>query len=157
MVGHSGSGKTLVVTRAVRTLRSRGLTVAVVKHSHHDPDLRGKDSDRFYRAGADLVLFASRSSFLRIRSPVDALVRVLPVDVVLVEGFHRRTFGGLRLHVDRPGEVAHRVREAVGFAPRRPHRVSLMVNGRRVGADALWRLVANVMASRGTRAVGLES
>jgi molybdopterin-guanine dinucleotide biosynthesis protein MobB len=153
VVGHSGSGKTLVVERCVRRLVARGLTVGVVKHSHHSPDLRGKDSARFSVAGAHVVLFSGPVSFLTFHGASEELVRALPVDVALVEGFSRRSFGSRRFTIRSPAEVARLVNRIVRVAPRPPKPSTIILDGRRKGADPLWRLVANVMALRGVREV----
>src|SRR3990172_9013237 len=57
--GYSGSGKTTVIERALAELKKDGLFVGILKHtSHHilDLDRAEKDTDRFYRAGASVVI-----------------------------------------------------------------------------------------------------
>ncbi len=56
--GHSGAGKTTLIEAMLPELMRRGLRVAVVKHDCRNPvvDCPGKDSDRLYRAGADVFL-----------------------------------------------------------------------------------------------------
>ncbi len=153
VVGDSGSGKTLVVEQAVRRLTRRRLRVAVVKHSHHPPDLRGKDTSRARAAGAVLVLFASRPSFALFRSlPID-LLRALPVDVVLVEGYSRRNFGGPRVRIDRPDQARSVVRLILNAAPRTRCRRILRLDGRPVRAEGIWGLVAGVMDVRGVQVI----
>jgi len=149
VVGDSGSGKTLVVERSVRRLRARGLSVAVVKHSHHSPDLRGKDSDRFTRAGARVVLFAGPASFVTFRGNPQLLVGTLPVDVVLVEGYSRRSFGPLRFRIRRSSEVPRLVARILQVSPRAPRSTTLVLDGRRKRTDLWWRFVANLMEARG--------
>jgi molybdopterin-guanine dinucleotide biosynthesis adapter protein len=157
VLGDSGSGKTLVVARCVRRLVSRGYSVAVVKHSHHTPDLRGKDSARFSAAGARLVLFAGPTSFLTFRGVTVELIRSLPVDVVLVEGYSRRSFGPLRFSIRAPSEAPGLVRRILERVPERRDRPrALLVDGRRTRSDPVWRFVANVMAHRGVRELRSE-
>jgi molybdopterin-guanine dinucleotide biosynthesis adapter protein len=93
LVGTHRSGKTLTLTTVVRALRRSGRTVAVLKHSHHRMDLPGTDTDRYVRSGAHAVVFASHRTVAFL--PGDALLfaRRLPVDVLLVEGYHRRRLG----------------------------------------------------------------
>jgi hypothetical protein len=69
--GYSGSGKTTLIESLVPVFRSRGLRVAVVKHDAHTPtvDAPGKDSDRFFRAGADVVLRSPDETFIRRHGP----------------------------------------------------------------------------------------
>jgi molybdopterin-guanine dinucleotide biosynthesis adapter protein len=153
VVGESGSGKTLVVERCVRRLLRRRLTVAVVKHSHHAPDLPGKDTSRFARAGAQLVLFSGTASFLTFRWATPDLIRSLPADVVLIEGYSRRRFGPLRYTVGSPRQASEIVERVVRAAPRRPRSATIRLDGRTKRADPLWRLVGNVMAVRGVREI----
>lgn len=141
------------MTRTAELLVRRGWRVAVVKHSHHPPDLRGKDSDRFARAGAQIVVFAGRGSFVRFRGPVGPLLPVLPADAVLVEGFSRRKIGDARFRVARPEDAAEIVGRILKSLPPRPPRSILWIDGRRAELDPLWRLVANLMEVRKVRRV----
>jgi len=92
--GFSGSGKTTLIEQLVGRFRAQGLTVAVAKHDAHgiDVDRPGKDSDRFYRAGADVLLSAPDEEVFRThRRDRDAIAPQLlelasRCDVVLVEG-----------------------------------------------------------------------
>ncbi len=91
--GYSGSGKTTLIEAVVPGLVADGLRVAVVKHDTHglQIDRPGKDSDRLYRAGADVHLEGPGESLVRAHDPSDDLVPVLAdlcrrYDLVLVEG-----------------------------------------------------------------------
>jgi molybdopterin-guanine dinucleotide biosynthesis protein MobB len=57
--GCSGAGKTTLIEALIPLLLSQGLQVAVVKDGAHNVriDKPGKDSDRFFQAGADVSLF----------------------------------------------------------------------------------------------------
>ena len=93
--GWSGSGKTTLIERIVPLLRARGLKIAVAKHDAHgiELDRPGKDSDRFFQAGADVHLRGPGQEFLRKHpgSPgnltlvLESLCR--EYDLVLVEGY----------------------------------------------------------------------
>ncbi len=65
--GFSGSGKTTLLEAAIPRLVERGLAVAVVKHDAHgfEVDRPGKDSDRFFRAGATVMLSGEQQQFER--------------------------------------------------------------------------------------------
>jgi len=96
--GWSGSGKTTLLEAVIPELVRRGLAVAVVKHDAHGVslDTPGKDSDRLFRAGADICLRGPDEVAWRLRpastttldTVVDALLR--DHDLVLVEG-HKQT------------------------------------------------------------------
>ena len=94
--GWSGSGKTTLIEAVLPGLRAGGLSVAVVKHDAHgiDVDRPGKDSDRFFRAGADVLLQGPGEAFFRIHGEgglSGALEPLVPrYDLVLVEG-HKGT------------------------------------------------------------------
>jgi len=89
--GRSGAGKTTLIEALIPRLRSSGLQVAAVKDGAHRvrADAPGKDSDRFFRAGADVALFGEQH-FFRSRQPgeLTAFLAALSsaYDAVLVEG-----------------------------------------------------------------------
>ncbi|MCF0120259.1 MAG: cyclic pyranopterin monophosphate synthase MoaC [Oscillospiraceae bacterium] len=90
---YSGTGKTTVLEKLVRVLKSRGLRVAVIKHDGHsfEIDHEGKDSYRFAHAGADITMISSREKTAYIEQrelSLDTLINtVRDVDVILVEGY----------------------------------------------------------------------
>lgn len=98
--GHSGAGKTTLIERLVPELRAWGWRVAVVKRTRHEVvvDVAGKDSDRFFRAGASVCLQAHGETFTRVVAPAlegETWPRALGQlaashDFVLVEG-HKET------------------------------------------------------------------
>jgi molybdopterin-guanine dinucleotide biosynthesis protein MobB len=96
--GWSGSGKTTLIEGIVPRLCAQGLSVAVVKHDVHgiDLDRPGKDSDRLFRAGADVLLQGPGEELFRVHNVAgDGLTHVLlslsrRYDLVLVEG-HKDT------------------------------------------------------------------
>jgi len=63
IVGKSDSGKTTLLEKVVRELRSRGWRVATVKHDAHsfEIDHEGKDSWRHKQAGACMTIISSPS------------------------------------------------------------------------------------------------
>lgn len=124
--GWSGSGKTTLIERLLPLARARGLSVSLIKHTHHgfDIDKPGKDSFRFREAGAHEVLLAGAQRWAlmhELRDEVepsleDHLRRLAPVDLVLVEGFksaglpkievHRPALGKPFIHDAFPGVLA---------------------------------------------------
>ncbi|NVJ03432.1 molybdopterin-guanine dinucleotide biosynthesis protein B, partial [Myxococcus sp. AM009] len=96
VVGWSGAGKTTLLTRLVPELATRGLRVAVVKHSSdaHPLHRPGSDTARYHDAGAVLSGFATPAGvqLTTATAPSDALPALLErsagaVDLVLVEGW----------------------------------------------------------------------
>ena len=97
--GWSGSGKTTLIELLVPRLTATGLRVSLVKHAHHDFDVDqpGKDSYRHRMAGCAEVLVTSAVRFALIHelrgapelTLADAIARLSPCDLVLVEGWKR--------------------------------------------------------------------
>ncbi len=95
--GWSGSGKTTLIEQLIPRLVARGLRVSLVKHAHHtfDIDHPGKDSYRHRHAGCAEVLITSNARWALIHElrgahelkVDDALARLSPCDLALVEGF----------------------------------------------------------------------
>ncbi len=95
--GWSGSGKTTLIEQVIPRLSALGLAVSLLKHAHHsfDVDQPGKDSFRHRVAGCREVLVSSATRWalmheLRGAAEMtieDALARLSPCDLALVEGF----------------------------------------------------------------------
>jgi molybdopterin-guanine dinucleotide biosynthesis protein B len=110
IAGSSGSGKTTLITAMLPWFRSHGLSVNVVKHSHHPLELEPptKDSARFRAAGANEVMVASPYRYAIVRelhgeqepTLAEQLARLKPADLTLVEGFRGDAIP--RIEVFRP-------------------------------------------------------
>lgn len=94
--GYSNSGKTTLIEKIIRNLKSRGLRVAIIKHHAHEElevDREGKDSWKFTRAGADISIVSSpgKTAYIEQRSlEFQQLVSMVhDVDLILVEGFKK--------------------------------------------------------------------
>jgi molybdopterin-guanine dinucleotide biosynthesis protein MobB len=96
--GYSGAGKTTLILELVRRLNSHHLRTVVIKHDTHGlaVDHPGKDTHRFFTAGADVIASDHAQSFCR-RHDGDGcgLATLIPdlardYDVILVEG-HKTT------------------------------------------------------------------
>lgn len=95
IAGWSGSGKTTLLVRLVPALIRRGIQVATVKHTHHNPAIGDDDSRALFAAGATEVLAASDRRFSLIHALPDGPEPTLEqmaaciggVDLLLVEGF----------------------------------------------------------------------
>jgi molybdopterin-guanine dinucleotide biosynthesis protein B len=100
VTGWKNSGKTTLVEALVRELTGRGWRIATVKHAHHDFDIdkEGTDSYRHRKAGAKEVAVVSGRRWVLMHELLgeeeeptleDALSRLSPADLVLVEGYKR--------------------------------------------------------------------
>lgn len=106
----SGTGKTTLLLKLIPGLKTRGLTIGVVKHAHHSfaIDRPGKDSFELRRAGAAKTLIASRHHWaLMVETPgqeepdLDQMLDHLPqgkLDLVLVEGFKHEPIPKIELY-----------------------------------------------------------
>ena len=113
--GWSGSGKTTLIEQLIPRLVSRGLRVSLIKHAHHnfDVDQPGKDSFRHRYAGCSEVLITSAARWAlmhelrgaeELRLP-DALARLSPCDLALVEGYKRFAIPKLEVYRAEVGEA----------------------------------------------------
>lgn len=96
--GYSRSGKTTLIEALIPLLRERGLKVGVIKQDAHglEIDREGKDTDRIFKAGADVIIRDRTQYFFRVHRrgdlPLSDLLRLIGphYDLVLVEG-HKAT------------------------------------------------------------------
>ncbi len=95
IVGWSGSGKTLLITRLIEIFKAKQRRVIAVKSTHAGYSLQpeGKDTARFLAAGADEAYLMAAGELLRmtrLAAPGDLLAelqgRLRPDDIVLLEG-----------------------------------------------------------------------
>jgi molybdopterin-guanine dinucleotide biosynthesis protein MobB len=98
VIGWKNAGKTSLMERLVSDFVARGLRVSTIKHVHHEVDLDapGKDTHRHRMAGAHEVILASAQRFAlmgehKAAEPplADMILRLAPVDLVLIEGYKR--------------------------------------------------------------------
>lgn len=107
IAGRSGMGKTTLLERLVPELRTRGLVVSLIKHSHKaiEIDRPGKDSYRLREAGCQEVLLLGDGRWALMHElrgdpepPLDYLLsRLQHCDIVLVEGFKSGDFPKLEV------------------------------------------------------------
>lgn len=91
--GYSGSGKTTLLEKLIPLLREKGIRTAVIKHDAHGLTFgdEGKDSRRFYHAGADISLVTGPAQtavfYHRPLSLEEAVAGIRDVDLILIEGY----------------------------------------------------------------------
>jgi molybdopterin-guanine dinucleotide biosynthesis protein MobB len=115
VTGWKNAGKTGLMERLVAEITGRGFSVSTVKHAHHtfEVDHPGKDSHRHRVAGAREVLLASRNRVALMHELRDEeepklealLVRLSPVDLVLIEGYKRDVHPKIEAHRAETGNA----------------------------------------------------
>lgn len=107
IAGYSGAGKTSLIERLIPLFIARGLTVSLIKHTHHDFDIDrpGKDSYRHRQAGAMEVMLVSDARWVLMHEArgrqsdlEQQLQRLSPCDLVLVEGYKETPIPKLEVH-----------------------------------------------------------
>ncbi|MDR2172903.1 MAG: molybdopterin-guanine dinucleotide biosynthesis protein B [Burkholderiales bacterium] len=106
--GWSGSGKTTLIEKIVPLLVVRGMKVSLIKHAHHgfDLDRPGKDSHRHREAGCSEVLILAKERWALMHESRgapeltldEALARMAPCDLVLIEGYKAYSVPKLEVH-----------------------------------------------------------
>ncbi|MBI5076043.1 MAG: molybdopterin-guanine dinucleotide biosynthesis protein B [Nitrospirae bacterium] len=116
IAGYSGSGKTTLIRKLLPALRKQGLSIGILKHIHHKLkiDMRGKDTDLLYRAGADFVsAHDDVQGFARYRSGAMSLAERIArfpsgLDLILVEGHKDVNVPGIWLQTNTSGGSGRR-------------------------------------------------
>jgi molybdopterin-guanine dinucleotide biosynthesis protein MobB len=145
--GWSGSGKTTLLEAVLPRFVAVGLRVAALKHDAHgvEVDREGKDSDRLFRAGANVLLRSPGEAFARWHGldPTAALdLLAAEHDLVLLEG-----------HKDTPFPKVWLATEADPDAPAGLDDVRAVLPWGGARADALERLTTEfVREHHATRA-----
>lgn len=109
--GYSGSGKTTLIEALIPRLLERGLKVGVIKQDAHglQLDREGKDTDRIFKAGADVLIRDREQVFARLHEPAGADMHAVIAragshyDLILVEG-HKSTLLPGKLWLGKPGD-----------------------------------------------------
>ena len=100
VVGSKKAGKTWTIEYLISTLSSMGFKIGAVKHIHEEGitiDTAGKDTWRFARAGASVILSASPDEVALIKrskryyNNLDSILECFrgeDLDFIFIEGFH---------------------------------------------------------------------
>ena len=100
IVGKSDTGKTTLLEKVVRELKSRGHTIATIKHDAHsfEIDYPGKDSWRHKQAGAALTIISSSTKLAVVadanhdQSLTEIREKYIQgVDLIITEGYKRES------------------------------------------------------------------
>lgn len=111
IVGKQKSGKTSLIERLIASLKHYG-TVGCIKHAQ-ELELAmpiARDTDRFFNAGADVVVGVSGERSIKLSGPRDLTELIeemarLDISFLLVEGFKSSTLQKIALSEYPPHEV----------------------------------------------------
>jgi len=90
--GYSKSGKTTTIEMLIVELKKRGYSVGTVKEIHFEEfkmDVEGSNTDRHYKAGAELVTargIYETSILFREKLPISEILKYYTQDFVILEG-----------------------------------------------------------------------
>jgi len=133
--GWSGSGKTTLIEAVIPPLLKKGLKVAVLKRTTHPitADRPGKDSDRFFRAGADVLLQGSDQGLFRMQGSTNAdlgsCLRSLSCryDLILVESSKESPLSKVWLEDPTDNPRPEKIKEVMATLPRDSDRVNSLL------------------------------
>jgi len=155
VVGKKDSGKTSSIEKAVKKLKERNYTVAVIKHSHHEIDLQGKDTFRFWNAGADIVIFNDSKCVAFYKCNLD-LIFLLPVDVVIIEGYKELNLGK-KIEINSPSEIDKVAEKIVKEAEGCKEEHYILIDGKKVVCNnSLTLALYNLMKLLNIREVKID-
>jgi molybdopterin-guanine dinucleotide biosynthesis protein B len=128
-IGHSNSGKTTLIEKLVRELKSRGYRVATVKHASGETNLDqpGKDSWRHIEAGSEATILNTKDRVMLIKpvGPDISLEEIVPIlgedpDIILAEGFKQSSVPKIEVHRKETGPLLTDVRKLIAIATDEP-------------------------------------
>ena len=125
IVGKSKSGKTTLIEKLIRELKSRGYQVATIKHAPHGMsfDELGKDSWRHIEAGSEATVISSPDMMVLIK-PVAHHITLDEIahffgedyDLILTEGFKQGSAPKIEVHRRDVGPPLSGVKKLIAIA-----------------------------------------
>ena len=140
IIGKSRSGKTTLIEKLIRELKSRGYKVATVKHTSQNLsfDEPGKDSWRHAQAGSEATIISSPDSIVLIKpvatepSPEEiAHLAGEDYDIILTEGFKKSDVPKIEVHRKEAGPPFTNTKKLIAIVTDEP----LATKGRQFSTD----------------------
>lgn len=125
IVGKSKSGKTTLIEKLVRELKSRGYRVATVKHAPEGMsfDEQGKDSWRHIDAGSEATAVSSPDKIVLIKPvahdiTLDEIAHFFgeDYDIILTEGFKQGSAPKIEVHRKEVGSPLSDIKKVIAIA-----------------------------------------
>ncbi len=129
VIGKSHSGKTTIIEKIIRELKSRGYRVATIKHAPQGAsfDEPGKDSWRHVEAGSETTVVSSPDNVVLVKpvsqdTPLEEIVRFLgeDYDVILTEGFKQEGSPKIEAHRKAVGPPLKDVKKIIAIVTDEP-------------------------------------
>ena len=129
IIGKSRSGKTTLIEKLVRELKSRGYRVATIKHTKHKLtfDEPGKDSWRHTQAGSEVTMICSPDKLVLIKpvardTSLEEVAHLLgeDYDIILTEGFTRGDAPKIEVHRREAGPPLATTKKLIAIATDEP-------------------------------------
>ena len=129
VIGKSKSGKTTLIEKLIKELKSRGYRVATIKHvpqgvSFDEPD---KDSWRHLQAGSEAVSISSPDKIVLIKPvakdpTLDEIARLLgeDYDIILTEGFKQGNAPKIEVHRKEAGPPFKDIKKLIAIVTDEP-------------------------------------
>ncbi len=129
IIGNSKSGKTTLLEKLIRELKSRSYRVATIKHTPHgmtfdEPD---KDSWRHLQAGSEATVISSQDKMVLIK-PVASDITLNEItqlfgedyDIILAEGFKQDNAPKIEVHRKESGPLLSNIKKLIAIATDEP-------------------------------------
>jgi len=129
IIGRSKVGKTTLLEKLIRELKSRGYRVATIKHTVHPPtfDEPEKDSWRHIQAGSEATVVSAPNGLVFIKPStseisLDEVARLFgeDYDIILTEGFKQGGAPKIEVHRKANGPPLASVRKLIAIATDEP-------------------------------------
>ncbi|MFC1941307.1 molybdopterin-guanine dinucleotide biosynthesis protein B [Chloroflexota bacterium] len=128
IIGNSKSGKTTLIEKLIRELKSRGYQVATIKHTQEMTlDQPNKDSWRHLQAGSKATIISAqdRIALLKPVTPdytLDEIVRLFgeDYDIILTEGFKQSNAPKIEVHRSEAGPPLSDIKKLIAIATDEP-------------------------------------
>ena len=129
IVGNSKSGKTTLIEKLIRELKSRGYRVATIKHAPRGItfDESDKDSWRHIQAGSEATVISSQDKMVLIKPvasdvTLDEIARFFgeDYDIILSEGFRQDNAPKIEVHRREVGPPLSNIKKLIAIATDEP-------------------------------------
>ncbi len=129
IIGNSSSGKTTLIEKLVRELKSRGYRVATIKHAPQGMTLDQPESDswRHVQAGSEATVISSQDKLVLIKptasdATLDEIAHLFgeDYDIILTEGFKQDNAPKIEVHRRESGTPLSNIKKLIAIATDEP-------------------------------------